>query len=55
MEAGSAYPLMRELVDFARNDPRISSKAEEVLGSLGKELEQALQDPAAPATEEKAS
>ncbi|HND32228.1 MAG TPA: flotillin domain-containing protein, partial [Myxococcota bacterium] len=51
LEAGAAYPLVKELVNFAQNDPRVSEKAKEVIDELTRELGEA--DPAdAPAAEE---
>ena len=38
LEAGAAYPLVRELVNFAQNDPRVSEKAKEVIDELTREL-----------------
>ena len=43
MEAGAAYPLVRELMAFGRVDPgQLGDKARELLASMGPELQKAL-------------
>ncbi len=41
LEAGAAYPLLRELMTFAKDD-RIGQKAKDLLGDLGGELDEVL-------------
>lgn len=38
LEAGAAYPLVRELVNFAQSDPEISGRARGILDDLTREL-----------------
>jgi hypothetical protein len=43
LEAGAAYPLFKQLVEFAQNDPgKLGEKAKGMLGDLGEELGQLL-------------
>lgn len=44
LEAGAAYPLMKELMNFAEKDPQISEKARGVLDELGQEVKGMLEE-----------
>ncbi len=44
LEAGAAYPMMREMMKFAQVDAEVGEKAKALVGEVGSELGRALQD-----------
>jgi len=44
LEAGAAYPMLRELMSFAESDPEISEKAKKLVSDLGGQLSDLAKD-----------
>jgi uncharacterized membrane protein YqiK len=53
LDAGAAYPLIREFMSFAQGDPEISAKAKALVDELGGELQAALAGEKEPETARK--